>query len=414
MRYTTAFAGDVGEQDTPPPRADMRPRAAMQATVRNALLRQLDPVPACRIEIAGHSVIGQTGNSGIASLRLSGIPDGTYRIRFTPRDAVTSVGPATAMSTPRAERLWIPLEAVVTVARARITAAAHPALQLSGRQLVARLQPAWMASPNHSPRPAGQDPSMLVVHHTAGPRVGPTLNTFLGPEKRSAHYVIDVDGKVIKMVRESEQAWHAGTSHWAGRNFVNQRSVGIEIVNATGPYPRAQLTSLTRLLRDLIRAYPSIPASAIIGHSDIATNDGPYTAARPRRLGRKSGDPGPRFDWSVLRLEGLGIPILVGPARSSALSDFFGAFPTAQLALGDRDAGKVYGHARRPAVRGRVIAHLQARLRRIGYWCPATGRYDVPTRWAVQMFQEHFTSAAQTLRPGQVDTYTASLLDRAG
>lgn len=54
----------------------------------------------------------------------------------------------------------------------------------------------------------------------------------------SAHYLIpshptQINGKpvVLQLVPENKRAWHAGVSGWAGRNNINDTSIGIEIVN---------------------------------------------------------------------------------------------------------------------------------------------------------------------------------------
>ncbi|GAA5108380.1 N-acetylmuramoyl-L-alanine amidase [Bartonella jaculi] len=65
--------------------------------------------------------------------------------------------------------------------------------------------------------------------------------------KVSAHYLVPDpsektyieagfnDMRIFNLVDENERAWHAGISSWAGRNNLNDTSIGIEIVNlATG------------------------------------------------------------------------------------------------------------------------------------------------------------------------------------
>jgi len=396
--------------------AAVGPVAATRFVVRNRLLGWNDPVVACRVEVVGQAAAGTSGNnSGTVSINLGGVLDGTHTLRFTPRDVFTGrVGPGLAATAPRPARIWRPLDAQVTIRGGRVTGTTNPQLSVSGGNVTARLQPVWIASPNRAPRGATATISLAVVHHTGGPAIGPAINHFLGRGNPSAHYVIDVDGQAVKMVHESELSPHAGHSHWAGRNSVNARSVGIEIVHAgTAAYPAAQMTTLTQLLQDILAAHPTIPAREIVGHSDIGTSRPPHTAARPRRLGRKSTDPGISFDWAALRAAGLGIPIRFGPPAPSPLNAFFGAHPGEQLQQGDRDAGKVYGGVARPALAGGVIADLQTKLARIGYFCPATNRYDSPTRFAVEMFQEHFMGASQP-RPanaGQVDNRTVNILE---
>jgi AmpD protein len=84
------------------------------------------------------------------------------------------------------------------------------------------------------------------------------------------------------------RAWHAGVSSYEGRSACNDFSIGIELEGTdTLPYEQAQYLALAALIRALCRAYPSLSAQQLVGHSDIAP-------------GRKS-DPGPAFDWPRLR-----------------------------------------------------------------------------------------------------------------
>src|SRR5947209_4166118 len=85
------------------------------------------------------------------------------------------------------------------------------------------------ATPNHQPR-RGKDIDLVVVHHTGGAVIQGVINTFLShSEGTSAHYVIDTDGQIVKMVQEAVGANHAGVSFWDGVNGVNANTIGIEI-----------------------------------------------------------------------------------------------------------------------------------------------------------------------------------------
>ena len=46
----------------------------------------------------------------------------------------------------------------------------------------------------------------------------------------SAHYLLALDGSLMQLVPDSEEAWHAGHSALRGEPDVNPRSIGIEIV----------------------------------------------------------------------------------------------------------------------------------------------------------------------------------------
>jgi N-acetylmuramoyl-L-alanine amidase len=113
----------------------------------------------------------------------------------------------------------------------------------------------------------------------------------------SAHYLIDKDGTTYRLVAEAGRAWHAGVSGWAGARNINDRSIGIELVNpghdwGYRPFPVAQMEALLDLLRGIVRRHP-IPAHRVVGHSDVA----------PAR----KADPGELFDWPSLAQAGFGL-----------------------------------------------------------------------------------------------------------
>ena len=102
----------------------------------------------------------------------------------------------------------------------------------------------------------------------------------------SAHLYIRRDGSLQQFVPFDKRAWHAGRSHWQGRDNCNDFSIGIELEGADHlPFTDAQYTALTGACRTLMAHYP-IPLNRIVAHSDIAP-------------GRKT-DPGECFDWARL------------------------------------------------------------------------------------------------------------------
>jgi len=163
-----------------------------------------------------------------------------------------------------------------------------------------------VASPNFDERPPGSDLGLIVVHGISLPpgQFGNGwidrffCNDLPGTEHPffttictmtvSSHALIARDGAVTQYVPFTRRAWHAGQSSYCGRTACNDFSVGIEVEGADDvPYDARQYAMLATLIGALRHAYPSLRNADVVGHSDISP-------------GRKT-DPGPAFDWSVLR-----------------------------------------------------------------------------------------------------------------
>jgi N-acetylmuramoyl-L-alanine amidase len=115
--------------------------------------------------------------------------------------------------------------------------------------------------------------------------------------KVSAHYCIEEDGRIWRLVPEERRAWHAGLSSWRGLSDINSRSIGVELVNpghefGYRPFPDPQMESLLELARDILARRP-IPSGQVLGHSDVA----------PLR----KCDPGELFPWRRLAEAGIGL-----------------------------------------------------------------------------------------------------------
>ena len=133
---------------------------------------------------------------------------------------------------------------------------------------------------------------MIVLHYTGMRSAADALARLCDPAAEvSAHYMIAPTGQVWQLVAEDQRAWHAGSGAWQGRDDMNSRSIGIELVN-TGehPFPEPQMRQLEALLTHLIAKW-AIAAEQIIAHSDMAPD--------------RKEDPGPRFDWRRLARQGL-------------------------------------------------------------------------------------------------------------
>lgn len=113
----------------------------------------------------------------------------------------------------------------------------------------------------------------------------------------SSHYVVEEDGTVFRLVPEERRAWHAGISHWRGRRGLNDRSIGIEIVNpghewGYRPFPALQMAAVCDLCLEVLARHPIAPWD-VVGHSDVAPD--------------RKQDPGEFFDWEGLAANGVGL-----------------------------------------------------------------------------------------------------------
>lgn len=153
-------------------------------------------------------------------------------------------------------------------------------------------------SPNHDARPEDGPIDILLLHYTGMESGRAALERLCNPSaKVSAHYLIEEDGTVLRLVPEHRRAWHAGVASWQGNSDINARSLGIELVNpghefGYQPFPEAQMAALIELSLCLVARH-AIPRQRVLGHSDVA----------PLR----KEDPGELFDWPRLAAAGLGL-----------------------------------------------------------------------------------------------------------
>ena len=213
-------------------------------------------------------------------------------------------------------------------------------------------------SPNHDARTAL--PSVIVLHYTGMPSGQAALDRLRDAEaKVSAHYLVEEDGRIFKLVAEERRAWHAGVSFWRGRRNLNGDSIGVEIVNpghefGYRAFPEPQIQAVIELLTD-IRSRWMIEDRDIVGHSDVAPT--------------RKEDPGELFPWRRLA------------AADHGLWAEAPAAPGAPLGEGEE---------------GVAVFALQAGFTRLGYDLPPNGRFDGDTTAVVRAFQRHW-------RPERVD-----------
>jgi N-acetyl-anhydromuramyl-L-alanine amidase AmpD len=237
----------------------------------------------------------------------------------------------------------------------------------------------------------------LVIHATSG-YFGESLRllTTRNPNPVSSHYLVPYRGdptynanslSVYRLVPEERRAWHAGVSQWGEETSLNDRSIGIEVVNnftcngslrKLSPeqpidldcnfpsYPESQMEILIVLIEEILGRHPEIDPVDIVAHADIAPN-------------RKS-DPGPQFPWEELYNRGIGAWYDV-----DATHKYLGQLET------------------QPA----TISELQCALLNYGYPVEVTGEHDTQSKLAFRAFQLHFRPSRYN---GLVDNETAAIL----
>lgn len=167
----------------------------------------------------------------------------------------------------------------------------------------------WRISPNQDPRPANINPDLVVIHHISLPpgefrnqassrhivdffqnRLDPSDHPYfaeIANQQVSSHFLISRSGELIQFVSTENKAWHAGKSHFQGRERCNDFSIGIELEgDGETPFEAVQYQVLANLIPKLASAYPHLQFA---GHSDIAPD-------------RKT-DPGIFFDWKKFQKE---------------------------------------------------------------------------------------------------------------
>ena len=164
-------------------------------------------------------------------------------------------------------------------------------------------------SPNFGPRPQNVDLDLIVVHSISlppgqygGPEIEALFTNTLDWDAHpyfaqirglqvSSHFVIRRDGTLMQFVSVLDRAWHAGQSHYRGRDNCNDDSVGIELEGLEGEsFEDAQYESLSALCGALIEQWP---IAHIAGHEHVSPD--------------RKQDPGSGFDWQRLYRH-LGLP----------------------------------------------------------------------------------------------------------
>lgn len=234
----------------------------------------------------------------------------------------------------------------------------------------------WIPAINFNERRDGQVPEILLLHYTGTPTAEYAIDLLTTDTGQvSCHYLVHEDGRIVHMVDEDMRAWHAGASSWDGRDDVNSRSIGIEIVNpGHGPdyrdFPDAQIEAVIALSRDIISRH-AIQPRHVLAHSDVAP-------------GRKI-DPGEKFPWAALAGHGVGL------------------WATDVVVPGDGDL--------REGDCGNEVTQLRRNLRAFGYGISEDHTFDGWTHTVVRSFQMHYRpSCCDGVADGQTRAVLEALL----
>ena len=149
-----------------------------------------------------------------------------------------------------------------------------------------------------TPKRSKKTIKFIIIHYTGMRSQAKAIKRLCElNSKVSAHYFIKNDGKILNLVPDLYEAWHAGESNWKNFKSLNKYSIGIEINNPGHnngyiKFKSKQMFALKKLLKELIKKF-KIKRFNILGHSDIAPD--------------RKKDPGEKFPWEKLAKDHLSI-----------------------------------------------------------------------------------------------------------
>jgi len=225
-------------------------------------------------------------------------------------------------------------------------------------------------SPNQDDRPTATPIDVLVLHATGTRSAAEAMARMCDPaERASMHYVVDVDGAVLRLVAEDRRAFHTGGGSWRDMAALDERSIGIAVVDPRHDandrrHPVLQMAAVCDLCLHVLSRH-RIPARNIVAYGDIAPDRSPGS--------------GELFDWQGLAHNGVGL------------------FPKDVPDLGT-------GGAVRDAV---GLRGARRALADIGYRVAPEGELDPALSAVLRAFQRHWRAEAVT---GQADAGTLARL----
>ncbi len=168
-------------------------------------------------------------------------------------------------------------------------------LRIERRFEVANQPSAFQAYPHRQDRPPVKMTAPVgIVYHTTESHLAPLEErqnkrlkiigeTLLGfiRENKAYHYVIDRFGRVWRVVRDTDEANHAGNSVWADGEYsylnLNRGFLGVSVETQTAasgeetPATPAQIHSL-KVLTEMLRSKYRIVAGNCITHAQVSVN----------------------------------------------------------------------------------------------------------------------------------------------
>lgn len=142
----------------------------------------------------------------------------------------------------------------------------------------------YLTTCNYAPGGPNRSIEYLVLHYVGATGTAMQNAQFYHGQYRgaSAHYFVDFDGSIVRVVRDRDVAWHCGTrGTYRHPRCRNQNSIGIELCvrnrggntaatdkDAGWYFEPATLRSAQRLVRALMDRY-RIPIEGVLRHYDV-------------------------------------------------------------------------------------------------------------------------------------------------
>ena len=144
-------------------------------------------------------------------------------------------------------------------------------------------------SPRNCERPPRTRTDYIILHTTEGAAKGSLRKVRKNGE---AHYFVNTDGHIYRIIRKERVAFHAGRSMWRGRTNIDNSSLGIEVV---GYHNKSITTGRTKAPGELphnLQPINNIPVARAPSHPMIAYGAPNGCLRAPTQGGRGAGTGG--------------------------------------------------------------------------------------------------------------------------